>query len=136
MNGYLEFSDPPSDSNERYPLVFPIKEWPKKNDPAFIGIWYSKTRIGALRITDSDRRKPGVYYRCDRDLHVRTDKFGVEIRERLKWDIREGIVGAENFNPKHAITVTWKNISFAGGIDNSLFKVSRFLVINLVIFKN
>lgn len=37
------------------------------------------------------------------------------MRERLKWDIRESIVGSENFIPKHAAIVTWKNVSFVGG---------------------
>jgi len=54
---------------------------------------------------------------------TRTDMFGVEVRERLMWDIREGVVGSETFVPKHAIIATWKNVSFAGGIDNSLYKV-------------
>lgn len=38
------------------------------------------------------------------------------------WDIREGVVGADTFIPKHAVIVTWKNMSFAGGIDISLYK--------------
>jgi hypothetical protein len=46
---------------------------------------------------------------------ARTDQLGVELRERAKWDIREGIVGAEWFEPRHAVIVTWKNVSFAGG---------------------
>ena len=41
--------------------------------------------------------------------------MGVEIRERIKWDVREAMVGAENFLPKHAVIVTWKNVSFVGG---------------------
>ena len=54
--------------------------------------------------------------RLERDLYSRKDQFGVEIRERTKWDIREGMVGAETFEPKHVIIATWKNVSFAGGI--------------------
>lgn len=46
------------------------------------------------------------------------------MRERITWDIREGVIGSENFFPKHAITITWKNMSFAGGIDNSMMVVS------------
>lgn len=57
----MEFSDPPE--HLTYPLVFPIKDWPKKNDPAFIGMFFSKCRIGKLRENDLDRRKPGVYFR-------------------------------------------------------------------------
>jgi hypothetical protein len=121
MNGYLEFSDPPE--HYTYPLVFPIKEWPKRNDPSFIGIFFSKSRIGRIRYEDVDQRRPGVYFRLERDLQSRTDQVGVEMRERLKWDIREGIIGADTFNPKHAVIVTWKNMSFAGGIDNSLYRV-------------
>jgi hypothetical protein len=121
MNGYLEFSDPPE--HYTYPLTFPIKEWPNRNDPSFIGIFFSKTRIGKIRNEDIDQRRPGVYFRLERDLQSRTDQFGVEMRERLKWDVREGIIGAETFIPKHAIIVTWKNMSFAGGIDNSLYRV-------------
>lgn len=54
---------------------------------------------------------------------TRTDRFGVEVRERVMWDIREGVVGADTFVPKHVVFVTWKNMSFAGGIDISLYKV-------------
>jgi hypothetical protein len=53
------------------------------------------------------------------------------MRERLKWDIREGIIGADTFDPKHAIIVTWKNMSFAGGIDNSLYRVRRYCLLHL-----
>lgn len=60
----------------------------------------------------------------ERDLMTRTDRFGVEVRERTMWDIRDGVVGAETFVPKHVVITTWKNVSFAGGIDNSLFTVS------------
>ncbi|XP_069696205.1 protein mesh isoform X2 [Periplaneta americana] len=127
VNGYLEFSDPPE--HYTYPLVFPIKEWPKRNDPSFIGIFFSKCRIGKIRNEDIDQRKPGVYFRLERDLQSRTDQFGVEMRERLKWDIREGVIGSENFNPKHAVIVTWKNVSFAGGIDNSLYRTNTFQMV-------
>ena len=61
MNGFLEFSDPPV--HYTYPVVFPTKDWPEKNDPAFIGIFFSKCRIGKLRPTDVDQRRPGVYFR-------------------------------------------------------------------------
>ncbi|XP_027838337.2 protein mesh isoform X1 [Aphis gossypii] len=127
MNGYLEFSDPPK--HYRYPLSFPVKEWPRKNDPSFIGIFFSKCRIGSLRPDDIDRRKPGVYFRMERDLQARTDQFGVEMRERLMWDIREGVVGADSFVPKHSAIITWKNMSFAGGIDNSLYRTNTFQMV-------
>lgn len=122
INGYLEFSDPPP-TYPAYPLVFPNKDWPKQNDPAFIGIFFSKCRTGNVRAEDLDQRKPGVYFRLERDLQTRTDTFGVEVRERLKWDIRTGVIGAEAFDPKHAVIVTWKNITFAGGITQSTYKV-------------
>lgn len=61
--------------------------------------------------------------RQERDLQTRTDRFGVEVRERVMWDIREGVVGADTFIPKHVVIITWKNMSFAGGIDTSLYKV-------------
>ncbi|XP_012287244.1 protein mesh isoform X2 [Orussus abietinus] len=127
MNGFLEFSDPPE--HYTYPLVFPIKDWPRKNDPSFIGIFFSKCRIGKLRPTDLDQRSPGVYFRLERDLQTRTDKFGVEMRERVKWDIREGVVGSDSFLPKHAVIITWKNMSFAGGIDNSLYTTNTFQMV-------
>lgn len=68
-------------------------------------------------------------FRVEKDLQSRTDQFGVEMRERLKWDIREGMNGAEAFEPKHAVVVTWKNVSFAGGIDNSLYKTNTFQMV-------
>ncbi|XP_046394346.1 protein mesh isoform X1 [Ischnura elegans] len=127
MHGYLEFSDPPE--HYTYPLVFPVKEWPKRSDPSFIGIFFSKCRIGSIRPSDIDPRVPGVYFRMERDLEHRTDQFGVEVRERVMWDIREGVVGADTFIPKHVVIATWKNMSFAGGIDNSLFKTNTFQLI-------
>uniref|UniRef100_A0A0A1WDK4 Extracellular domains-containing protein CG31004 n=1 Tax=Zeugodacus cucurbitae TaxID=28588 RepID=A0A0A1WDK4_ZEUCU len=127
LNGYLEFSDPPEYLT--YPLVFPVKDWPKRRDPAFIGIWFSKCRVGRIYPTDVDQRTPGVYFRLERDLLRRTDRFGVEVRERTMWDIREGVVGAETFIPKHVLIATWKNVSFAGGIDNALFTTNTFQMV-------
>lgn len=63
-------------------------------------------------------------FRMERDLMTRTDRFGIEVRERVMWDIRQGVVGSDTFIPKHVVMITWKNMSFAGGIDNSLFRVS------------
>lgn len=46
------------------------------------------------------------------------------------WDIREGVIGSDSFIPKHAAIITWKNVSFAGGIDNALYVVSsNFLIL-------
>ncbi|KAF5296959.1 hypothetical protein FQR65_LT10111 [Abscondita terminalis] len=128
LNGYLEFSDPPY-HYPSYPLVFPVKNWPKEKDPSFIGIFLSKCRIGSLRPDDIDQREPGVYFRIERDLQKRTDQLGVEMRERVKWDLREGIVGANTFEPKHVIIVTWKNVSFAGGIDQSFTTTNTFQLV-------
>ena len=55
----------------------------------------------------------------ERDLYSRRDQFGIEMRERAKWDIRESMVGSETFLPKHVIVATWKNVSFAGGISSA-----------------
>ncbi|XP_071512852.1 protein mesh [Panulirus ornatus] len=118
LNGYLGFSDAPFNW-DHYPLSFPVPEWPTKPDPSFIGPFYSKCNIGALKPGDDVSRRPGVYWRLERDLPSRQDQFGVEIRERIKWDVREGIVGATIFNPKHIIIVTWKNLTFAGGSLNT-----------------
>ncbi|XP_040173081.1 protein mesh isoform X1 [Anopheles arabiensis] len=127
MNGFLEFSDPPE--HYTYPLSFPIKDWPQRNDPSFIGIFFSKCRIGRIYQTDFDQRAPGVYFRMERDLMTRTDRAGVEMRERVMWDIREGVVGSDTFVPKHVIITTWKNMSFAGGIDNSLYRTNSFQMV-------
>ncbi|CAL4067748.1 unnamed protein product, partial [Meganyctiphanes norvegica] len=120
LNGYLGFSNAPFNWDS-YPLQFPTPKWPERPDPSFIGPFYSKCNIGAQRPgdTETDERKPGVYWRLVRDLPSRQDQFGVEIRERLMWDIRDGMVGAEIFMPKHAIIVTWKNVTFAGGSVNT-----------------
>ena len=57
-----------------------------------------------------------LLHRQERDLYSRKDQFGVELRERAKWDLREAMVGTETFLPKHVVIATWKNVSFAGGI--------------------
>ena len=56
--------------------------------------------------------------RLERDLPARFDQMGVEIFERAKWDIRQGMVGAENFIPRHALIATWKNLTFVGGFNS------------------
>lgn len=70
-----------------------------------------------------------LFLRLERDLQGRTDQFGVEMRERVMWDIREGVVGADSFIPKHALIATWKNMSFTGGIDLSLHKTNTFQLV-------
>jgi len=62
-------------------------------------------------------------------LQSRTDQFGVEMRERVTWDIRQGVIGADSFEPKHALIATWKNMSFAGGIDMSLYRTNTFQLV-------
>lgn len=59
----------------------------------------------------------------ERDLRGRTDRLGVELYERVKWDIRESIVGSDTFDPKHMIIVTWKNITFNGAFSNAIYQV-------------
>eukprot|EP00095_Tigriopus_kingsejongensis_P008816 maker-scaffold1015_size70757-snap-gene-0.10 protein:Tk08816 transcript:maker-scaffold1015_size70757-snap-gene-0.10-mRNA-1 annotation:"hypothetical protein DAPPUDRAFT_305821" len=123
LHGYMSFSESPMQFPE-YPLHFPIRDWPRVEDPSFIGIFYSRCKVGQLNGNEAEeyaKKRPGVYFRqvclaLERDLYARKDQFGVEIRERTKWDIREGMVGAETFQPKHVIIATWKNVSFGGGI--------------------
>ncbi|XP_018022342.1 protein mesh isoform X2 [Hyalella azteca] len=118
LNGYLGFSNAPF-SYGSYPLKFPVAEWPTIPDPSFIGPFYSKCLIGQLKSGEPEQQQPGVYWRLERDLPTRNDRMAVEIFERIKWDIRTGMVGAEIFIPKHLITVTWKNVTFSGGYANS-----------------
>ena len=83
------------------------------------------------------RRKPGVYFRLERDLYSRVDQMGVEMRERAKWDIRESMVGTETFEPKHIIIATWKNVSFAGGITsaNRIVIIFEIIILFYIFFK-
>jgi len=127
IHGFLGFSDS-MESLPLPPLQFPVQTWPKDKDPSFIGPFYSRCRIGRFKESDADKRLPGVYFRMERDLPARYDQMGVEIRERIKWDIREGIVGAENFLPKHSVIVTWKNVTFIGGY-NSFEITNTFQVV-------
>jgi hypothetical protein len=62
---YLAFSEAPIQSPE-YPLIFPVQEWPRHDDPSFIGIFYSRCKIGELNGNEAEeyaKRKPGVYFR-------------------------------------------------------------------------
>jgi len=128
LHGHLSFSNTPIQFPE-YPLIFPIQDWPAVEDPSFIGPFYSRCKIGELNGNEEEeyaKRKPGVYFRLERDLYGRTDQFGVEIRERVKWDIRESMVGTDTFEPKHVIIATWKNVSFAGGIASARRTTNTF----------
>ena len=104
------------------------------------GSFFSRCKIGQLNgneVEEYARRKPGVYFRLERDLYSRVDQMGVEMRERAKWDIRESMVGTETFEPKHIIIATWKNVSFAGGITsaNRIVITKLKLIIVILILK-
>lgn len=59
----------------------------------------------------------GIYYRQEINLPDRQDDSGKELYERIKMEIREGIIGTEQFDPTHVAIVTWKNVSFFGTED-------------------
>ena len=83
---------------------------------------FTRCKIGQLNgneVEEYAKLRPGVYFRMERDLYTRKDQFGVELRERAMWDIREAMVGTETFEPKHIVIATWKNVSFAGGIPSA-----------------
>ena len=49
-----------------YPLEFPIKDYPRHSDPAFIGPFYSRCKVGQLSGNEEleyAKLKPGVYFR-------------------------------------------------------------------------
>ena len=59
-NGLFSFQFP------EYPLQFPTRDWPRIDDPSFIGIFYSRCKIGQLNGNEEEeyaRRRPGVYFR-------------------------------------------------------------------------
>ena len=94
-----------------------------------MGIFYSRCKIGQLNGNEEEeyaKKRPGVYFKMERDLYTRKDQYGIEIRERAKWDIRESMVGTETFEPKLIIVATWKNVSFAGGIPSAA-RIVRYL---------
>ena len=47
MHGYLGFSEAPIQFPE-YPLMFPVPQWPRVDDPSFMGIFFSRCKIGQL----------------------------------------------------------------------------------------
>ena len=126
LEGHLSFSNFPS--NIEHPIVFPMKDWPKVNDPALIAIFYAKSRIG--KSTDNDNeaisKQPGLYYNV-LQFNSQPYMFKYVLKKRLTMDIREGIIGAERFDPLYAIIVTWNKVSAGGGIDPTLNKVILFL---------
>ena len=72
LHGYLTFSNSPQQFPE-YPLVFPIQDWPRNEDPSFIAPFYSRCKIGELNgnegtdgyggVNENAAKKPGVYFR-------------------------------------------------------------------------
>ena len=65
LHGHLSFSNTPIQFPE-YPLTFPIQDWPRVEDPSFIGPFYSRCKIGELNGNENDvhaKKRPGVYFR-------------------------------------------------------------------------
>lgn len=53
--------------------------------------------------------------------NVNYDIETIKLRERIWWDIRQGMVGANTFHPRHAVIVTWKNVSQADVVRSSRY---------------
>ena len=41
----------------------------------------------------------------------------ITLRDRIILDFREGMIGADDFTPMHAIIITWRNMTFANRQD-------------------
>lgn len=115
MHGYLEFSDPPE--HYTYPLSFPIKDWPKRNDPSFIGIFFSKCRIGQLYQTDHDQRIPGIYFRYVQLMktsnHTNVHSHGVIVRPLIKNSFVDFFIHCmRNEWKENTIHMQWRNAQY------------------------
>ncbi len=81
LHGYMAFSEIPIQFPE-YPLQFPVPQWPDVDDPSFIGIFYSRCKIGQLNgneVEEYAKKRPGVYFRMERDLYTRKDQVGFNL---------------------------------------------------------
>lgn len=136
LNGHISFSRAPTVS--RRPLKVPINDWPSKPDPSFIGPFHMEAAIGE-KINSNDL-EPGVYVRILPDLGSgstvaegwtldQTRNEENAIKYALTRDIQDGIIGAEYFNPKHAMIITWRNVTFNGGTPGTKTLTNTFQTI-------
>ncbi|GAB6024102.1 hypothetical protein CHUAL_008814 [Chamberlinius hualienensis] len=136
LNGHLAFSRSPSVSTR--PLKVPIDDWPLKPDPSFIAPFHMEAAIGETQ--NANDLQPGVYVRMIADIGMgnerppdwtqdQTRNEENAIKQALTRDIQDGIIGAEYFEPKHVIIVTWRNVTFNGGTSGTKTITNTFQVV-------
>uniref|UniRef100_T1JC62 Sushi domain-containing protein n=1 Tax=Strigamia maritima TaxID=126957 RepID=T1JC62_STRMM len=113
--GLVSFSRTPATMD--FPLKFPIDDWPRQNDPALIAPFYSFAYAGkGDDATQEEHSPPGVYLRLYTAIGTNAQDLltQIDIREALRQDIQDGMIGTVDFTPKHVMIVTWRNITFGG----------------------
>ncbi|RWS30329.1 mesh-like CUB and sushi domain-containing protein [Leptotrombidium deliense] len=117
-DGYIGFNKGLLSYN--FPLKFPLIPTDPlvEEDPSLIAPFF------ALQDIPSSREVPfsGVYFKI---VNIETEP-NITLRDRLILDFREGMIGASNFRPKHAMIITWRNMTFASRRDEKGLKTNTY----------
>ena len=86
------------------PLKFPVRpnDPLAEEDPSLIAPWFAEQKI------PNDIPEAGVYFKM---VNLANEK-NQTLKDRLILDFREGMIGAADFQPRFALIITWRNMTF------------------------
>lgn len=117
-DGYLGFNK--GLLSYSYPLKFPVKpnDPLAEEDPALIAAWFAQQEI-PTKVPEA-----GVYFK---QVNLANEK-NQTLKDQLILDFREGMIGAADFQPRFALIITWRNMTFVNKRPETAMKVQIFFL--------
>ncbi|GFS95561.1 protein mesh [Nephila pilipes] len=104
------------------PVKFPIvniRDPFREEDPSLIAPWLSQQEI------PNSIEGAGIYSQLV-DL---TREKNESLKERIRMDFKDAMVGSADFEPRYAVIVTWKNVTHANRMPGSRLKTNTYQVV-------
>lgn len=117
-DGYLGFNK--GLLSYSYPLRFPVKPSDPlaEEDPSIIAPWFSQQEIPS----NSKIPGAGVYFQL---VNLANEK-NQTLKDQLILDFRDGMIGAADFQPRFALIITWRNMTFVNKRPETAMKTNTY----------
>ncbi|XP_035228405.1 protein mesh-like [Stegodyphus dumicola] len=111
--GLLEYPSP-----VKFPTPF-IRDPSREEDPSLIAPWFSYQDI------PNSIEGAGVYSQLI-NLASQNDEH---LKERIRLDFKDAMIGSADFEPTYALIVTWRNVTHANRMPTSQLKTNTYQVV-------
>lgn len=121
-DGYLGFNK--GLLSYSYPLKFPVRpnDPLAEEDPSLIAAWFAQQEI------PNKVPEAGVYFKI---VNLANEK-NQTLKDQLILDFREGMIGAADFQPRFALIITWRNMTFVNRRPETAMKVIIKIIIKII----